>query len=165
MNTLELLAKKHNTWVEITQTFGLDKMTAEDIVQDMYLKIDAWSKRSERNKSILYEKDDINYYFVFKTLRTLFLDYVRREQRSVLKQSDDFYEPTYIFERIDKEVNEKRIEMLMKDLAWYDRKVFDLIYKQGLSMLKLSEMTGISYYSIYRTIQKIKRLIKKQICD
>lgn len=165
MNTLELLAKKHNTWVEITQTFGLDKMTAEDIVQDMYLKIDAWSKRSERNKSILYEKDDINYYFVFKTLRTLFLDYVRREQRSVLKQSDEFYEPTYIFERIDKEVNEKRIEMLMKDLAWYDRKVFDLIYKQGLSMLKLSEMTGISYYSIYRTIQKIKRLIKKQICD
>lgn len=165
MNTLELLAKKHNTWVEITQTFGLDKMTAEDLVQDMYLKIDAWSKRSERNKSILYEKDDINYYFVFKTLRTLFLDYVRREQRSVLKQSEEFYEPTYIFELIDKEVNEKRIEMLMKDLAWYDRKVFDLIYKQGLSMLKLSEMTGISYYSIYRTIQKIKRLIKKQICD
>lgn len=134
-------------------------------MQDMYLKIDAWSKRSERNKSILYEKDDINYYFVFKTLRTLFLDYVRREQRSVLKQSEEFYEPTYIFELIDKEVNEKRIEMLMKDLAWYDRKVFDLIYKQGLSMLKLSEMTGISYYSIYRTIQKIKRLIKKQICD
>jgi RNA polymerase sigma factor (sigma-70 family) len=165
LNTLDLLAKKHNTWVEITQTFGLDKMTAEDIVQDMYLKIDAWSKRSERNKSILYEKDDINYYFVFKTLRTLFLDYVRREQRSVLKHSEEVYEPTYIFECIDKEVNEKRIEMLIKDLAWYDRKVFDLIYKQGLSMLKLSEMTGISYYSIYRTIQKIKRLIKKQICD
>lgn len=140
-------------------------MTAEDIVQDMYLKIDAWSKRSERNKSILYEKDDINYYFVFKTLRTLFLDYVRREQRSVLKHSEEVYEPTYIFECIDKEVNEKRIEMLIKDLAWYDRKVFDLIYRQGLSMLKLSEMTGISYYSIYRTIQKIKRLIKKQICD
>ena len=165
MKTLELLAEKHKTWVEITQTFGLDKMTAEDLVQDMYLKIDAWSKRNERNSSILYEGKDINYYFVFKTLRTLFLDYIRREQRSILKHSEEVLQPSYIFERIDKDINEKRIKTLIKDLAWYDRKVFELVYNQNMSMLKLSEMTGISYYSIYRTIQKIKRLIKKQICD
>jgi RNA polymerase sigma factor (sigma-70 family) len=165
LNTLELLAEKHKTWVEITQTFGLDKMTAEDLVQDMYLKIDAWSKRNERNSSILYEGKDINYYFVFKTLRTLFLDYIRREQRSILKHSEEVLQPSYIFERIDRDINEKRIKTLIKDLAWYDRKVFELVYNQNMSMLKLSEMTGISYYSIYRTIQKIKRLIKKQICD
>ncbi len=165
MKTLELLAEKHKTWVEITQTFGLDKMTAEDLVQDMYLKIDAWSKRNERNSSILYEGKEINYYFVFKTLRTLFLDYIRREQRSILKHSEEVLQPSYIFERIDKDINEKRIKTLIKDLAWYDRKVFELVYNQNMSMLKLSEMTGISYYSIYRTIQKIKRLIKKQICD
>ena len=165
MNTLELLAEKHKTWVEITQTFGLDKMTAEDLVQDMYLKIDAWSKRNERNSSILYEGKDINYYFVFKTLRTLFLDYIRRQQRSILKHSEEVLQPSYIFERIDKDINEKRIKTLIKDLAWYDRKVFELVYNQNMSMLKLSEMTGISYYSIYRTIQKIKRLIKKEICD
>ena len=165
MNILELLAKKHNTWVEISQTFGLDKMSAEDLVQDMYLKVHAWSERNERDRSILYHKDDVNYYFVFKTLRTLFLDKCRREQRSVLKHSEDVLDPSYIFEHIDKEVNEKRLQSIIKDLAWYDRKVFELIYKQGLSMLKLSELTGISYYSIYRTIQKIKRLIKEEICD
>lgn len=165
MNTLKLLAEKHSTWVEITKTFGLDKMTAEDLVQDMYLKIDAWSKRNERTASILYEGKEINYYFVFKTLRTLFLDYIRREQRSILKQSEEVLQPSYIFERIDKDINEKRIQTLIKDLAWYDRKVFELVYNQNMSMLKLSEMTGISYYSIYRTIQKIKRLIKKEICD
>lgn len=165
MNTLELLAEKHKTWVEISQTFGLDKMTAEDLVQDMYLKIDAWSKRNQRTSSILYEGKEINYYFVFKTLRTLFLDYIRREQRSILKPSEEVLQPSYIFERIDKDINEKRIKTLIKDLAWYDRKVFELVYNQNMSMLKLSEMTGISYYSIYRTIQKIKRLIKKEICD
>lgn len=146
-------------------TFGLDKMTAEDLVQDMYIKIHAWSEKSDRNKSIMFNKEEVNYYFIFKTLRTLFIDYCRREQRVILKQSEDFIEPDYIFERIDKDINEKRLKMVIKDLAWYDRKVFELVYKQGVSMLKLSEMTGISYYSIYRTIQKIKRLIKKEICD
>lgn len=165
MNTLGRLAEKHNTWVEITQTFGLDKMTAEDLVQDMYLKIHHWLEASDRNKSIMYNKDEINYYFVFKTLRTLFIDYCRREQRSVLKEPEELLEPTYIFESIDEEINEKRIRELIKDLAWYDRKVFELVYQEKISMLKLSEMTGISYYSIYRTIQKIRRLITKEICD
>jgi len=165
MKTLELLAKKHQTWVEITMTFGLDKMTAEDLVQDMYLKLHSWLERNEHNKSIMYDKNDVNYYFVFKTLRTLFIDYVRRDKKSVLKHSEDVLEPGYIFESIDKDINEKRIRGIIKDLAWYDRKVFELVYQQGISMLKLSEMTGISYYSIYRTIQKIKRLITKEICD
>lgn len=165
MNILEALAKKHQTWVEITQTFGLDRMTAEDLVQDMYIKIHAWLARSDRNQTIMYNDQEVNYYFVFKTLRTLFLDHIRRDNRVILKQSEDVLEPDYIFHQIDKDINEKRLRSIIKDLSWYDRKVFELVYNQNISMLKLSEMTGISYYSIYRTIQKIRRLVKEEICD
>ena len=75
MRILELLAAKHDTWVEITMSFGLDKMTAEDIVQNMYIKIHGWSEKNKDKTKIMYNKDEVNYYFVFKTLRTLFYDY------------------------------------------------------------------------------------------
>jgi len=31
-----LLAKKHNTWIEIVCSFGCTKSTSEDLVQEMY---------------------------------------------------------------------------------------------------------------------------------
>lgn len=146
-------------------TFGLDKMTAEDIVQNMYLKIHAWSEKNEDKTKIMYNKDEVNYYFVFKTLRTLFYDYYRKASRNakgVEKEPEPLSED-YIYDSIDAEVKEKHIKMILEKLHWYDKKVFDLVYKEQISMLQLSEMTGISYYSIYRTIQKVKKTIKANI--
>ena len=34
-----LIANKHNTWIDIVKTFGCNKRTAEDITQEMYIKI------------------------------------------------------------------------------------------------------------------------------
>ena len=62
-------------------SFGLDKMTAEDIVQNMYIKIHGWSEKNKDKTKIMYNKDEVNYYFVFKTLRTLFYDYTRKVSR------------------------------------------------------------------------------------
>ncbi len=39
MGGIEAIFKKHNDWVDIVQTFGCNKETAEDLVQEMYLKI------------------------------------------------------------------------------------------------------------------------------
>ena len=36
---ITLIAKKHNTWVDIVTTFGCPKRIAEDITQEMYIKI------------------------------------------------------------------------------------------------------------------------------
>lgn len=162
---LELLAAKHKTWVEITMTFGLDKMTAEDIVQNMYIKIHGWSERNKGNTSIMYNKDEINYYFVFKTLRTLFYDYNRKaiKTKNNVERVSKVISEDYIYDDIDVEIKEAHIKQTLARLHWYDKKVFDLVYKEKISMLQLSEMTGISYYSIYRTIQKVKRTIKKNI--
>lgn len=171
MKILELLAVKHKTWVEITMTFGLDKMTAEDIVQNMYLKIHAWSEKNEGKNSILYAKDDVNYYFVFKTLRSLFYDYTRKANRSVKyveevsEAVEGYLSEDYIYDIIDANKYDDMIKNTLDNLHWYDHKVFNLVYKEKISMLQLSEMTGISYYSIYRTIQKVKKTIKKKICD
>ena len=68
--TINKLFKKHKTWVDIVSSFGCNKVTAEDLVSEMYIKIQV---KLEKGLDISYE-DEVNYYYVFKTLRTLFID-------------------------------------------------------------------------------------------
>ena len=52
----------------------------------------------------------------------------------------------------------EKLESIKKEIeSWhlYDRKIYELIYQEGYSMLELSKKTGIDYYSIYRTKNKI----------
>ena len=72
MGTLELLYKKHKLWIKYLLEIGCPQDLCEDIVQEMYLKIDRYIKKN--NNSIRY-KDDINIYFVRLTLRSLFMDF------------------------------------------------------------------------------------------
>ena len=38
-NLIEKAAEKHQTWINIVNSFGCPKNISEDIVQEMYLKI------------------------------------------------------------------------------------------------------------------------------
>tara|TARA_R110002074_G_scaffold164943_5_gene324868 strand:+ start:1460 stop:1630 length:171 start_codon:yes stop_codon:yes gene_type:complete len=46
---LILIAKKQQTWIEIVMSFGCTKETAEDIVQEMYIKVDKYLKKHGNN--------------------------------------------------------------------------------------------------------------------
>ena len=67
--TMEMLFQKNNNWIDICQSFGLDKETSQDLTQEMYIKIQL---KLEDGLDISYE-DSFNYFYIFKTLRTLFL--------------------------------------------------------------------------------------------
>ena len=69
--SLSDIFKKHNIWIDIVCTFGCNKETAEDIVQEMYIKID---KKIKNGLNIDFGKNDYNYYYIFKKLKSLFLD-------------------------------------------------------------------------------------------
>lgn len=157
VNVLKKLAEKHSDWIRIVQSFGCDLMTSEDLVQDMYIKIHYWY--NDRNdRSIMYNKDEINYYFIYKALRTVWLNYIKDENK--IKDVD----LTTLNRSTDSEYNPQDLisaaEEKLQELYWYDRKIFELVYKDGISMLQVSEKTGIDYCSIKRTIKKVKKLLK-----
>jgi Glu-tRNA(Gln) amidotransferase subunit E-like FAD-binding protein len=152
--TMKLLFDKHQDWVNIVKSFGLEEDVCEDIVQEMYYKIQL---KLEKGLDIMYNETEINYYYIFKTLRSLFLD-LKRKSKNVQKvqldkvkdlQSDIIFDNTY--EKLEKELN---------DLYWYDRKVFEII-TSGESIASLSRKTTIQYYSLYNTFKKVKEKIKK----
>ena len=70
-----LLAKKHKTWIDVVSSFGCDKTIAEDIVQEMYIKV---LPKIENGLDIIYYDNDINYYYIYKVLKTLFIDLKRK---------------------------------------------------------------------------------------
>ena len=150
---MELLFKKNNDWVEICMSFGLDFETSRDLVQEMYIRIQV---KMEAGLDIRY-KDDINYYYIFKCLRTMFLDLKRKGKNIKIVGTERLRAEA---DDIDYEGKYKIVQKELNKMYWYDRKVF-LMINTGQSIAELSRKTGIPYYSLYNTYNKVKSRLKK----
>lgn len=157
INILDKLAEKHSDWIRIVQSFGCDRSTSEDLVQDMYIKVYDWSEKN--NRSILYNKEEVNYYFIYKVLRSIWLNHINYSNKYTDKELVENLNLSTEGQESSTETLEL-IEEKLSQLYWYDRKIFELVYKDGISMLQISYKTGIDYCSIKRTIKKVKKILK-----
>ena len=57
-----------------------------------------------------------------------------------------------------------KIDLVLNDLYWYDRKVFQLYYS-GETLDSLAKKTGISRNSLFTTIDKVREILKKELVD
>ncbi len=157
--TINDIFKKHNVWVDIVCSFGCNPQTAEDIVQEMYIKI---YNKKKAGLNIDYGDNDFNYYYVFKTLKNLFYDLKRKQNK--VKIVDLEYCSNLISEEnfIDYQIVYDEIKKTLNQMYWYDKKVYELI-ESGQSVAQLSRKTGIPYYSLYNTYKKVVKLLKNKI--
>ena len=58
--------------------------------------------------------------------------------------------------------NKDKIDGILKDMYWYDSKVFTLV-ASGKSVASLSRETKISYYSLYNTYRTALKHIKDNL--
>ena len=67
------------------------------------------------------------------------------------------------FEKLDK------IDLVLNDLYWYDKKVFELYYYgengEGNTLDTLAKKTGISRNSLFTTIDKVRTILKKELSE
>lgn len=158
MEVLEKLYKKHKTWLEIVESFGCNPDTAQDIVQSMYLKI---GKLIQNGKDISFG-DDVNYFYIFRTLTSIFLDYKRKESKTGLIGLDELEIQLEEDQDIEYEKQYDKILESLAELYWYDRKVYEII-ESGESISELSRKTNISYYSLYNTYKRVKKYLKSKL--
>ncbi len=159
--TLEKIAEKHDDWHRIVLSFGCKKSIAEDIVQEMYLKV---STLIDRGLDINF-KDEINYFYIYKTLQTLFYDLHRKESKLIkvdIKNLENYIEDE--IQSKDKNICKAMNSMdnILDNLFWYDRTVFEII-SNGTSIADLARKTNITYASLYNTYKNVKNVIKKNI--
>ena len=158
MEILEKLFKKHKTWCKIVESFGCNPETAEDVVQSMYLKI---GKLVADGKDISYG-EDINHFYIFRTLTSIFLDLKRRESKTGIIGLDELEIQIEQDEDVEYQEKYERILDGLAELYWYDRKVYEII-EGGESISELSRKTNISYYSLYNTYKKVKKFLKDKL--
>ena len=173
-NALIELYKNHNKWINIVKKMGATDLNAEDLVMDMYIKVDK-ANRNTQIKSI-----SVYAYFV---LRNLYYDYykARRKIETIniddiqIDSIEDFCIKTEIEQsnEIDNLCNAKQsLDWINNGAAWYNNQVVNLHYGyldsknklvKGISMRELSRETGISLSSIFNTIKNFRIKLREQL--
>lgn len=159
MKTLvEIAFERHDNWIGIVKSFGgLRDTEIEDLVQQMYLQL---LQNAKKGIDFSYGESDINYYYIFKILRGLHVDLIRKKMKVSLTSLDNVQIEEDIM--VNYEEAYKRVKNALDEMYWYDRKVYDLI-SDGESISELSRKSQISYYSLYNTYKKVVEKLKKLI--
>jgi len=156
---LEIIYERNDEWVYLVRAFGCNKDTAEDIVQDMYLRM---HKILSSGSNIMYNEDEINTYYILKTLKSIYIDRTRKAKRAVFV---DFDQEAYHIEIEDSPNYEKTHDKIVSELDklyWFDKKVFEIV-SDGENISSLSRKTSIPYYTLYNTYKKVYKHLKKYL--
>ena len=142
------------------QVLGGDAYS-EDVVQDMYIKV-------YNNKNILNHKGEINKYYVYLALKSVLLDYFRKRSKQNNVNIDDhsYIQETNGIER--EEAYHKltlKIDEQVNNWHWYDKDLFELYRRSGLSIRKIADETTISWVSIFHTLKDCKGKIREELAE
>ena len=154
---LEILSKRHDEWIRMAMSFGSDRDTAQDLVQDMYLRMYKYVENPER---IMYNEDEVNTYFVFVVLRNLFISSQKSMSFDQLEDIDgEIEEPNYESENAYNRLLDELWEEV-ESWHWYDTKLFKLYHNTDMTIKRISEETKISERSIWNTLDNGRKRIQ-----
>lgn len=154
---LELLSKRHDEWIRMAMSFGANRDSAQDLVQDMYLRMYKYVENPER---IMYNEDEVNTYFVFVVLRNLFISSQKSMSFDELEDIDgEMEEPNYDYENAYNRLLDELWEEV-ESWHWYDTKLFKLYHNTDMTIKKISEETKISERSIWNTLDNGRKRIQ-----
>ena len=130
---LDEVYKYHNDWINIASTLVGD--FAPDLVNDLYVTL---IDRGVKLENIKYG-DEVNKLFIYRMLRNLCLDYLRKESRMKLcelRTDIQYLELSEEEKALDKLYT--KIEGIMENWHWYNRRVFEIYMFTGLSLRDIS---------------------------
>ena len=175
---LELIAKHHSTWVGYLINNGCPASIAEDIVQEMYLKID---RSCVTLKRIMYNEKEINHGYIRVALLNLYKDYYKAKQRVKVVSIDE--NPVVWNELSEQEYEcgiekEKEIqEQHQKDVDFinritreinsfkdeYNRNAARAYFLYPFSMREIAKESGISLTSLFNSIKHYRAILEDRL--
>ena len=157
---LNRLYRKHTSWVLIAERMMplYYSMTAEDVVQEVYLKIyqELGSKKLKATNIIV--DDHPNFAIMYTKIRNEIANMMRSDKPSSQIKTDISDEKeesaASFYEKIDD---------VIEGFQWFHKKMFKLYSKEFRSIRKLSNATKISYKTVFKTVKECKEEIKRKI--
>ena len=157
---LSRLYRKHTSWVLMAERMMplYYPMTAEDVVQEVYLKIYQELRDKKLKSTTIIIDGQPNYAIVYLRIRNIIADMMRSEKSSIPLSADiedkEVESAAEFYEKIDKVID---------NFQWFHKKMFKLYSKEFRSIRKLSEATKISYKTVFKTVKECKEEIKRKI--
>jgi DNA-directed RNA polymerase specialized sigma24 family protein len=165
---LEKLAENHTLWIKMVVNMGCDKHIAEDIVQSMYLRI---HRLVTDEKKIMYNDDEVNRFFIYVTLKNMFVDFVKARNKYTFyeyMETDDIEEGLEDIEFDEQEAFHNLVDSMSSEImSWerYDIILSQLYFKTDLSLRDIANGSGISLMSIYNSIKNYKNILNNKFMD
>jgi DNA-directed RNA polymerase specialized sigma24 family protein len=180
MRVIDLLAQKHNDWIRIAKSFKITEDQANEIVQEMYLRITDYVKDA---KKIMFNDKEINTFYVYITLRNIYYSNFYYTGKNVKNRKVIYFseisdendgrrlakymieDPEEALENIDRKIKLDnlidKIEEEINTWYWYDKKMTKLYLNTKMSMRDISKETKISLSSIFNTLTNAKERIRE----
>lgn len=161
---LKELAKKHNKWVLMASNLGAGDF-AEDIVQESYLKI----SKMGNNK--------INDIYMYYTIRSVFIDFIRQKNKIKKIQIEKFYKNDGFKQILDKDLDKftsnnstdkeqafwklcSKMDKELENWHFYEQGIYKIYRDTDLSIRGMAKDTKISFVNIFHTLKKTKKIMK-----
>jgi hypothetical protein len=152
---LDKLCKHDKKFREMAFKMCHNKQLADDIVQDMYIKIHKYS-----NESSVFNKNEVNLFYIYKVLWSILNTYYNEQSKfNELKHDIHFEDEPDVEEQAWCALMNK-IESEIDTWYWYDAGVFRMYRDSKLSFRKLSTKTDISWVSLFNTVKDGKNKIR-----
>jgi len=132
---LEELVKKDKYWRIVAFRICKDKTLADDLVQDMYLKLQ-------------YNPKAKHDFYVVVVIRNMFFDYKKEKQKFINIDNYEFKDNSKPFEIDD---NEKE---LIDGLKWYEKELIEMTHDK--SYREIQKELNIHYKFVERILTKAK---------
>jgi 3'-phosphoadenosine 5'-phosphosulfate sulfotransferase (PAPS reductase)/FAD synthetase len=161
MNKNQIISEMYNN-KDINQAIG--KMHPVELQDDLKQEIFLVLCEMADDRLISMWQNGFLKYFIVRTMlnmaksdRSTFYNLFRKtfiEYVETYDQKDDLHDPSEMDIKLGKS---------MEVLHWYEKEIFRLYSDNGKNILKLSRETKIPYRSLFKTIRKVKILLKFKI--
>ena len=163
---LDLLAQRHTEWVDMAIAVGCPKPYAEDVVQEVYIKLDKYQD-SIQHKLVLKD-NTINTFYMFVTIRNM-VRTMLKEEGTYVNYEEFYYEEAS--DEADMEM-ERAFNNLINKIKYeastwgrYHSKLFNVYYMTDFSMRDIADGTGIGLTHIYNNLKIYKNIIKENYSE
>ncbi len=154
MSILLEICNRHSKWVRMAQKFDYDN--AEDLVQEMYLKI------------YNLNPTEVNEVYIYRTIKSIFLDdYKKKKLTAFPLRGGDIPDIAYESE-IQEELELSEIQLtctellVLKKLYGYTTENADTLQitiHKGKSLLSISKEVNLPYKRLYTALLTAKKKI------
>lgn len=151
---LEKLSKDHKVWISMAISICRDKSTAEEMVQEMYLRLYNSGKKYE----------EINNSYIYVVISNCFKSHIKIKNRNI-RLSNDYNvldNSNNIEQEIIKQENEDSVINYLKCLTKQQREVMEMKYYKQMKYKEISKETGLKLGNVCQIVRRASIKLKKQ---